>query len=112
MQSHPRYRLYLKAPGISETVPAVTLDGALAVAKAFEIKHAGNRDAYTQVWDREQAAKPVYSRWMGEAFGPKDTRHPAEKLFRKAVRSGARVVLVDDLGTWEINAAAPVRLAA
>ena len=101
-----RYKVRL-TNGRTHTALAATLDGALALARAFEVEQAGNPDAYTTIHELDGTnagfGTCVHRRWMGEKFGPRDTRHPMQVLFRKAVQSGARVTLIDELGTWQFN---------
>ena len=103
-----RYAIHFAENGVTSTATAQTYGAAEAVALAFERQHAGDREAYCAIYGLDGSnaglGQRIHHWWGGERYGPRDTRSAMEKLFRKAVRSGARVTLIDGTGTWHINA--------
>lgn len=107
----PTHRFSLCLDGETVCCTAMSEAAALAVVRQFELAHAGNREAYASVYSIDDIglSQRLYSWWGGERFGPRDTRHPMERLMRKAVRSGARVTIMADGDCWRFNQDEPVR---
>jgi hypothetical protein len=78
-----RYQITLTLSGVSHKATAETEAAARAVAHAFELEHPGDPEAYAEVRDMSGSVfgQRIYYRWMGERIGPRDLRHPMEKLF-------------------------------
>lgn len=109
------FKVYLTEGTVTNSARAETLDGALAVAKAFEVQHFNDRDCSTAVWSN---AKGGYvQQWRGGVqFGPKDTRHPMLAMLQAAKRAGCRVYVTElregELGLAPVTRISPTRVAA
>lgn len=101
----PNFRIHLTLNGETSTATSLTLGAAEAVVRAFEVEHAGNKEALAEIRELDGSilGTRVYSWWGGARVGPKDARHPMQALMQRAIRAGCRVVVGDcDRGVVEI----------
>lgn len=103
------YKVRLTSNGKTDSATAATLEGAMAVAKAFEVEQAGNPDAYTSIYELDGTNAGFgtchHTRWLGQKFGPPDTRSPIERILRAQLRAGVRVTFIDEGDVWQVEPA-------
>jgi hypothetical protein len=97
-----RYQISAIVPGRMDITYCDDLEVARATLAPFIASHREDANAHAGIYDM-RAFRTVDSFRGGQVFGPRDTRHPLERIFGRLIAKGDPVTIIDPRGIRTFN---------